>query len=160
MAHYLLQDKDIMTKFWVESIYYDNYLLNLVLTRVVSSMTPIKKWCGKKPSVSHLRTFGCVTRENIFDACKNNLDAKSHACIMIGYFEKSKSYQLFDLVNKQIIIRRNVIFDENNLGLKFLNSSSSILNSDPFDIIPNSRLNDPLNILTSSSTSIPKSNGS
>ena len=60
LACYLLHAKDLLTKFWAEVVYYANYILNLVLTSLVSSMTPMKKLCGKKPSVNHLRTFICV----------------------------------------------------------------------------------------------------
>ena len=57
MAHCILQDKDLLTKFWANVVYYANYLLNLVLTHAVNSMTPIDKWCVKKPSSGHLKIF-------------------------------------------------------------------------------------------------------
>ena len=57
MAHYLLHAKDLLTKFWAKFFYYANYLLNLVLTRVDSFVTPIEKWCKKNPLVGHLGTF-------------------------------------------------------------------------------------------------------
>lgn len=63
------------------------------------------------------------------------LDVKSHDCIMMGYCTKAKDCRLFHLVNQYIIIRRNVIFDEKNLGNNLLNSSFSLLNSDPFEIV-------------------------
>jgi hypothetical protein len=56
----LLQDKDIPPCFWAEVVYYENYMLNHISTRVVPSMTPVKGWCGKNPSVGHLYVFGCV----------------------------------------------------------------------------------------------------
>lgn len=96
MAHYALHAKDLTTKFWAKVVYYSDYLLNLVLTRVVSYMTPVKKCCGNKPSVGHLKTFRCIAWEHIFDAFKKNYDAKSHACIIIGHSEESKAYRLFD----------------------------------------------------------------
>ena len=70
------------------------------MTRVVYHVTPIKKWCGKKPSIVHIRMFGFFSLEHILDDCRNKLDAKSHACIMMGYSEESKSYRLFDPLKK------------------------------------------------------------
>ena len=96
-------------------------------------MTPVEKWCRKKPSINHLRTFGCVAWAHISNDYRKKLDAKSYACIMMGYY--SKSYQLFDLVKQHIMIRRNVIFDEKTLGIKLSNSSSSLLHNYPFDIV-------------------------
>lgn len=73
---------------------------------------------------------------------------------MMGYFEESKSYKLFDPIKQQIIIKRNVIFDEKILGIKLLNSSSSILHSEPFDIVADNGSTIPsFSILISQSTS-------
>jgi hypothetical protein len=98
MAHCLLQAKDLSTHFWDEVVYYANYLLNHILTRAISSVTLVKRWCGKNPSFNHLRVFRCVSWAHILDDCRNKLDAKSHACIMMGYSKESKAYRLFDPV--------------------------------------------------------------
>jgi hypothetical protein len=133
--------------------------VNLVFTHAFNSMTPIEKWCGKNPSVGHLRNFECISWAHISNACRKELDAKSHVCIMTGYSEESKSYQLFSPV--KIIIRRNVIFHENSLGLKLLNSSSSLLNNDLFDIVPSFGSTAPLlGASTIAETSLSKSTGS
>ena len=100
MACCLLHAKDLLSKFWVEAIYSENYLLNLVLTRFVSYVILVKKWCGKKPSIGYLINFRCIAWEHILDACRNELDAKIHAWNMMGYSKQSKSYQLFDLVKQ------------------------------------------------------------
>ena len=83
MACSILQAKDLLTKFWAKVVYCENYLLNLILTCVVSPMTPIEKWCAKKDSVDQLRKFICFAWAHIFDACRKKLDVKSDACIMI-----------------------------------------------------------------------------
>jgi len=46
---------------------------------------------------------------------------------MIGYVEVSKAYWLFDLVKRQIIVWRNVQFDEKSSGVKLLNAASVLL---------------------------------
>ena len=48
---------------------------------------------------------------------------------------ESKSYQLLDPIKQQIILSGNVIFDENISSINLLKSYSSLLHSDPFDII-------------------------
>ena len=84
-------------KFWDEVVYYANYILNQIPTRVVCHVTSVEKWCGKKPSIDQLRMFGCVVWAHFSDDCRTKLDAKNHACIMMDYSEESKAYQLFDL---------------------------------------------------------------
>jgi hypothetical protein len=126
MHRCLLQAKNFPTNLWVEAIYYPNYLLKHILTKVVNPMTPVKKWCGKNILVDHLRVFIFVAWAHIPDDCKKKLDAKSHAYIMMGYVKESKSYLLFDLIKQQIIIKRNVFLMKYS-GIKLLNTSYSTL---------------------------------
>jgi hypothetical protein len=73
-------------------------MLNHISTQVVPLVTEVKRWCGNKPSFNYLCVFGCVVWAHIFDNCKKKLDAKNHACNMMGYYEESKAYQMFDHV--------------------------------------------------------------
>jgi hypothetical protein len=57
------------------------------------------------PFIDRLRVFGCVAWAHISDDFRNNLDGKSHACIMMGYSEDSKSYRQFDPVKWKIIFK-------------------------------------------------------
>jgi hypothetical protein len=79
-------------------MYYVNYLLNCISTRVVPYMTPVKRWYGKKHLVVHIHMYGCISWAHIHDDCRKNLDAKIHDCIMMGYSEELKTYRLFDPV--------------------------------------------------------------
>ena len=109
--------------------------------------------CGRKPSINHLRTFGCVAWVHILDHYMNKLDAESYACIMIGYSKQSKSYRLFDPVKQQI--------DEKTSSLGLLNSSSGPSYIDPFGIVEDTGSTVHLmSILTSLLTFFPKSNDS
>jgi len=51
-------------------------------------MNPIDKFYGRKPSIEYLRTFGCIAWAHISSECRKKLDAKNHACIMMGYNSK------------------------------------------------------------------------
>jgi hypothetical protein len=135
MVRCLLQTKNTPFRFWAEAVYCANYFLNHISIQVVPSMTPVEQWCGKKLSVDHLRVFGCVVWAHISDDCRKKLDAKSHAFIMMGYSEESKAYRPFDPVKRQIIIKRNVWFDEKSSGIKLLHVSSVLLQDDPFNVV-------------------------
>ena len=43
---------------------------------------------------------------------QTKLDSKSKQCIFINYSDESKAYRLFDLVKRQILISRDVVFEE------------------------------------------------
>eukprot|EP01018_Ginkgo_biloba_P039313 Gb_36396 [translate_table: standard] len=80
-----------------------NLLLYLLMTR--------------KPSFSNLRVFGCITFVHVPDKKRQNLDDKSHKCILVGYSESSKAYRLWDPSQRKIVISRDVLFDESNEGI-------------------------------------------
>jgi hypothetical protein len=79
--------------------------------------------------------FGCVAWAHISNDFRKKLDAKSHACIMMGYYEEFKANQQFDHVKEQIIIIQNLLFDEKSYSIKLLNAFSRLLQDDRFDVI-------------------------
>lgn len=80
----------------------------------MKNCTPHEAWYGKKPGVHHLKVFGSVAYAHIPAALRNKLDDKSEKCIFIGYSERSKAYKLYNPVTKQIVISRDVQFDEDS----------------------------------------------
>ena len=75
------------------------YVLNRSPTLVVKDMTPEKAWNGSKPSVDHLRVFGCISHVYIPDSKRTKLDDKSVRCVLLGVNEESKAYRLYDPVS-------------------------------------------------------------
>ena len=74
---------------------------------------PYKSWHCRRPNVSHLRFFGCVAYALINSQVRQKLDDKSEKCIFVGYCTESKAYRLYNPLNGKILVRRDVIFDEN-----------------------------------------------
>jgi len=78
----------------------------------LQAVTPQEAWSGHKPSVTHLRVFGCVAYAKIPDARRTKLDDKSEKCIFVGYGERKMGYKLYNLITKKVIMSRDVIFEE------------------------------------------------
>lgn len=74
---------------------------------------PFEAWRGTRPSVSHLRVFGCIAYALVNSQFRHKLDEKSEKCIFIGYCTQSKAYRLYNPLSGKILIRRDVVFDEN-----------------------------------------------
>ncbi|CAA7040776.1 unnamed protein product [Microthlaspi erraticum] len=70
-------------------------------------------WSKQKPSVEHLRIFGCVAFALVPYERRIKLDEKSIKCVMFGVSKESKAYRLYDPETKKILISRDVHFDEN-----------------------------------------------
>ena len=77
MARSLLKAKKLPKQYWAEAVSCAVYLLNRCPTRSLQAVTPEEAWSGHKPSVTHLRVFGCVAYAKIPDARRTKLDDKS-----------------------------------------------------------------------------------
>lgn len=51
--------------FWGEAVTTVVYLLNRAPTKSVTDATPYQAWCGRKPNVQHLRTFGFLAHVKV-----------------------------------------------------------------------------------------------
>ena len=111
MARSMLKEKRLPDNLWAEAVATAVYLLNLSPTKAVLNMTPFEAWRGVKPSVSHLKVFGCVAYA-LIKSSHQKLDKKSEKCIFIGYSLQSKAYRLYNPVSGKIIISRDVTFNE------------------------------------------------
>ncbi|XP_074346456.1 uncharacterized protein LOC141685242 [Apium graveolens] len=91
---------------------FEVYLLNRCPTKSVRNKTPNEAWSGSKPSVGHLRIFGCIVYANVPDQKRKKLDDKGEKCIFTGYDKRSKAYRLYNSLMKKLIISQDVEFDE------------------------------------------------
>ena len=69
-------------------------------------------------NIGHLKVFGCIAYAHFPDNKQQKLDKKSEKLRLIGYCKKSKGYRLLDETTSQVVIRRDVIFNEAAFGLR------------------------------------------
>jgi hypothetical protein len=150
MANYMLQSKGLSLCFWAEAINCANYIVNCSPTKALTNITPEEAWSSIKPDVSHFCVFGSEAWAHIPNAKHKALEPKSEKCIFVGYSEDVKGYRFLQPNSKEIIIRRDVQFNENILAcepnstyvpssacehdLAVVPFSSSLLNNTPYDI--------------------------
>ena len=113
MDNCILQSKGLGLNFWVEEINYENYIVNHIPAKVLRNITPEEAWSSIKPDVSHFCLFGSEVWAHTPDEKHKALEPKSEKCIFAGYCEDVKGYRLLQPKSKNIIIRRDVKFDEN-----------------------------------------------
>jgi hypothetical protein len=75
-------------------------------------MAPYEAWHSKKPSVAHLRTFGCIIHVKNTKPMLKKLDDRSTKMVFVGYESGSKAYSAYDLWTRRAHITRDVVFDE------------------------------------------------
>jgi hypothetical protein len=116
MANCMIQSKGLSLNYWVEAINFANYIVNRNPIKALKNITPEEAWTKIKPDVNHFYVFGSITWAQIPDEKRKALQPKSKKCIFVGYSEDVKGYRLLQSHCNEIIIRRDVKFDENLLA--------------------------------------------
>jgi hypothetical protein len=79
--------------------------------------------------------FGSEAWAHILDEKRKALQPKSEKCIFVGYFEDVKGYRLLQPHSNEIIIRRDVKFDEGLLPMSLIWTFVPSLTCDPSSTI-------------------------
>jgi transposase InsO family protein len=116
MANCMVQSKGLSLKYWAEAISCANYIVNRTPTKDFKNITLEEAWTKIKLDVSHFRVFGSIAWAHIPDEKRKALQPKSEKCIFVGYSEDVKGYRLLQPHCNEIILRRDVKFDENLLA--------------------------------------------
>src|SRR5438046_4357416 len=114
-ARCMLYDARLGARFWAEAVSTAVYLLNRSPTRALEGQTPYEAWYGSRPSLHHLRRFGCNAFVHVPPEKRKKLQAKSRCCVMLGYVHNTtKLWRVWDPVQRSIVNAANVVFDEEN----------------------------------------------
>ena len=113
----MLSDAHLPQSFWAEALSIAVYLRNRSPTKAADGMTPFEAWMKKRPSVPHLRVFGCKAYVHVPKNERGKLDKKAK-CILVGYGEETKGYRLYDPERKRICFSRGVSFNEHKCGME------------------------------------------
>jgi hypothetical protein len=107
------------TSLWFLALYFVVYVLNrTVPTRSTSYKTPYELVYNKKPSLHHLRVFGCSCLYRLLD--KNRVDDISPPAalgIYVGVPVDGPGFLVLTIPDFRLIVSRDVIFDESTMGV-------------------------------------------
>ncbi|CAJ2667520.1 unnamed protein product [Trifolium pratense] len=110
MARSMIKQKNLPHMFWGEAVLTAAYILNKCPTKKLK-VVPEEAWCGRKPSVKHLKVFGSLCYKHVPDARRTKLEDKSEIMILIGY-HPTGAYKLYNPVTQKVHISRDVIVNE------------------------------------------------
>jgi hypothetical protein len=91
---------------------YYMLLVNRSPSSTLDDKTPQEVWNGKKPSLTHLKVFGCDAYVHVPKENKSKLDKKAEKCIFIGYKDGLKGYKIWNPETKKVVYSRDVVFRE------------------------------------------------
>ena len=122
------------------------YVRNRSPTTSLPGKTPYECWFGKKPDLSNLRVFGCVSYVHIHSQLRKKLDPKSEKSIFIGYPDGTKGYKLYSLKSEKFLHSKSVLFHEDEFLTFDLDMKDQKLFLFPEEIKENDDENDELTL--------------
>jgi transposase InsO family protein len=95
---------NVTKKFWGDAVMTACYLINRTPTKVLQDVSTFEVLNKTKPSLDHLRVFGCVCFVLVSGDQRNKLDTKSTRCMFIGYSRTQKGYKCYDPINQRMCL--------------------------------------------------------
>jgi hypothetical protein len=108
---------------WGEVAMTSIYVQNRSPRRILKNTTPEEAFFKKKPSVEHLRIFGCPIYIHVPKDKRKKLELLGKKGIFIGYSESSKAYIIYVPSQQKVEISRDVTFDEKIAFMKSIEDS-------------------------------------
>jgi hypothetical protein len=110
-APYSPQQKGLPGWFWREAVVTAVYHLNRVPCKAIDVRTLFEVWY-KKPTVHHLKTFGCIVYVRNTKPHLKKLDDRGRKMIFVGYEKGTKAFRAYDPITQRVTISCDVIFVE------------------------------------------------
>jgi hypothetical protein len=93
-----------------EAILTASHILNRIPNKSKET-TPYEILVGRKPSLSYLRTWGCLAKVNVPITKKRKLGPKMVDCVFLGYAHNSITYRFLIVKSKVYDMHVDTIFD-------------------------------------------------
>ena len=123
----MMLHKDVPQEFWADALVTAVYIRNRVTSRnIPSNTTPYSIWHGEKPDVSHMRVFGSKCWYKINSPGQRALNSRSSTALMIGYANNYKGYKLWDETKGEVVVSRDVKFEETPSREAIIPSTSAL----------------------------------
>jgi hypothetical protein len=132
LVNAMLDTAGLSKVWWGEAVLTACHILNRVPMKN-KEKTPYEEWIGRKPSLSYLRTWGCLAKVNVPINKKWKLGPKTVDCIFLGYAHHSIAYRFLvvksevpDMHVNSLFESRDSTFFENIFPMKDLHVISSL----------------------------------
>ncbi|GFT10306.1 retrovirus-related Pol polyprotein from transposon TNT 1-94 [Trichonephila clavipes] len=122
----LLKSSEVPHKFWGEALLCFTYAWNRICPKY-SNKTPFEKYSGRKPSVLHLKPFGCLAYAGVPKQIRRKFDMRAKMGIMMGYAQRTKGYRIWLIDENKLVETINVRFDVDKRGINFRQKVNSNL---------------------------------
>ncbi|KAK2577746.1 hypothetical protein KPH14_012773, partial [Odynerus spinipes] len=116
----MLKSSGLPQKFWAEAVTTAAYIKNRVGHSATQGVVPLTMWIDRKPSVKHLKIYGCLAYARIPDQGRRKLDDRADECIFVGYATQTRGYRLWCPRRQDVITTKHVRFAEDKSGYEWI----------------------------------------
>ncbi|KAL0340066.1 UNVERIFIED_CONTAM: Retrovirus-related Pol polyprotein from transposon RE1 [Sesamum radiatum] len=147
-------ESGLPSHFWADSILTATYIINKLPSAKLNWKSPYELLYTTPRTYDNLKTFGCLCYASNILPHKSKFDKRAFQSVFIGYVRGQKGYKLFDMVNKNVLISRDVyehIFPYHSSKptepdpIPIPNPIPSTIIPAPFDTAPISHIDQPIN---------------
>lgn len=113
-ARCMMLESHAPQSFWFRACVMAVFLTNRSITKAVSNFrTPFEVWYFRKPSVNHLKIFGCQAFRFIRKELRQSkYSPVSSQGVLVGYDHNNFNYHVYDLQDRKVFISPHVTFVE------------------------------------------------
>ena len=126
MVSSMLSDSLLPAYLWGEALHTANYLKNRSPHASVERKTPEEAWSKRKPSVKHLKAFGCKVSVLLTPRRKEKFGSKVWWGSLVGYGGPLVGYRIWNPAKKEVMVRKDVRFYEDELYTPTINGTSNL----------------------------------
>ena len=109
MVRSMMSLTELPISFWGHALETAAYTLNRAPSKSIKT-TPYELWHGKKPSLSHLKIWGCEAYVKRLQPTK--LDPRSDKCYFVGYPKETIGYSFYQPSECKVFVAKNGVFLE------------------------------------------------
>ena len=110
--------------FWGYALQTAIYIFNVVPSKSIQH-TPIELWSGRKPSLRHIRIWGCIA--HVLKGKTGKLEPRIGVCLFVGYPKGTREGLLYSPQDKKVFVSSNATFLENVYMANFKPRSRVVL---------------------------------
>ena len=108
-----LQNSNMPPRFWADALAYSTYVYNSIPS-TGQKQSKQEKWCGVKPDLRAMRTFGSLAYAREYDAVRAKWDARAFRGRFLGYDPVTPgAYRIWKPDIHSAVTTRSVVIDEN-----------------------------------------------
>ncbi|GJS70549.1 retrotransposon protein, putative, ty1-copia subclass [Tanacetum coccineum] len=112
MVRSMMSRATLPISFWGYALETAVHILNLVPTKKVSK-TPFEIWKGKRPSLRHIKIWGCEVYVRL--VAQDKLEARSKKYLFVGYTKESFGFSFYRPKDNVVFVARRGVFLEREI---------------------------------------------